>query len=335
MALHLVQLTNGAQRRVARVDGDGLMCLSNVSSVYDLARDCIHAQQSLAGYAEALDVDATLRYEPIYSGQSEWRLLPPVDVPGNPSRCIVSGTGLTHMGSAASRQAMHAMQAEAMTDSMRMFQWGLQEGNPGKGKVGVAPEWFYKGTGTMVRAHLQPLDVPFYAEDGGEEAEVAAIYFIDDEGTPQRLGFTAGNEFSDHVFEKKNYLNLAGSKLRSCSLGPELVVTDNFTRVPGKVSIEREGKVLWSAAIETGEEAMCHSLQNLEHHHFKFENHRIPGDLHVHFLGAAALSFSNNVSLVDGDWMQVVFEGFGRPLRNPLRVATPQRDRLITVHSLA
>jgi len=80
---------------------------------------------------------------------------------------------------------------------------------------------------------------------------------------------------------------------------------------------------------------MCHSLQNLEHHHFKFENHRIPGDLHVHFLGAAALSFSNNVSLVDGDWMQVAFEGFGRPLRNPLRVMPPQRDRLITVHSLA
>ena len=31
-----------------------------------------------------------------------------------------------------------------------------------------------------------------------------------------------GNEFSDHRFEKKNYLNLAGSKLRTCSIGPEL-----------------------------------------------------------------------------------------------------------------
>ena len=30
-----------------------------------------------------------------------------------------------------------------------------------------------------------------------------------------------GNEFSDHKFERKNYLNLAGSKIRTCGLGPE------------------------------------------------------------------------------------------------------------------
>ena len=62
---------------------------------------------------------------------------------------------------------------------------------------------------------------------------------------------------------------------------------------------------------------MCHSLANMEHHHFKFEAHRRPGDIHVHFFGADAFSFGEGVQLADGDWMQVRFDGFGKPLRNP------------------
>ncbi len=65
---------------------------------------------------------------------------------------------------------------------------------------------------------------------------------------------------------------------------------------------------------------MCHSLANLEHHHFKFEGHRQPGDVHVHFFGAHSLSFGDGIVLQDGDWMDVRYEGFGRALRNPIRV---------------
>jgi hypothetical protein len=43
---------------------------------------------------------------------------------------------------------------------------------------------------------------------------------IGNDGKPYRLGFAVGNEFSDHVMERKNYLYLAHSKLRSCSLWP-------------------------------------------------------------------------------------------------------------------
>jgi hypothetical protein len=63
---------------------------------------------------------------------------------------------------------------------------------------------------------------------------------------------------------------------------------------------------------------MCHSLANIEHHHFKYESHRRPGDLHIHFFGADAFSFGDGVRLQDGDVMQVRFAGFGRALRNPL-----------------
>jgi hypothetical protein len=144
----------------------------------------------------------------------------------------------------------------------------------------------------------------------------------------------AGNEFSDHRFEKKNYLNLAGSKMRACSLGPELMIDPDFKSVPGKVAIERAGKILWSKEIRTGEAEMCHSLQNLEHHHFKFEAHRRPGDVHVHFYGAHSLSFGAGVQLCDGDVMAIEFTGFGRPLRNAVKVATSP-NALIIVQPLA
>jgi len=163
--------------------------------------------------------------------------------------------------------------------------------------------------------------VPSFAGDGGEEAEIAGIYLIDPSGQPRRIGLTQGNEFSDHKFEKINYLNLAGSKLRTCALGPELVIDPEFQSVPGTVTIERAGRALWTKAIATGESEMCHSLANIEHHHFKFDAHRRPGDVHVHYYGAHSLSFGDGVQLADGDVMSVQFSGFGRPLRNPLTVA--------------
>ncbi len=75
---------------------------------------------------------------------------------------------------------------------------------------------------------------------------------------------------------------------------------------------------------------MSHSLRNLEHHHFKFELHRRPGDVHVHFLGAHSLSFGQGIELRDSDVMEVQFNGFGRPLRNPLQVRS-EKDKLIEV----
>jgi hypothetical protein len=144
---------------------------------------------------------------------------------------------------------------------------------------------------------------------------------------------TQGNEFSDHRFEKKNYLNLAGSKLRTCSIGPELVIDPDFRTVAGTVTIERGGRDFWSQPISSGEEEMSHSLRNLEHHHFKFELHRRPGDVHIHFLGAHSLSFGQGIELKDGDVMEIHFNGFGRPLRNPLAVTT-KKDAAVEVITL-
>ena len=319
-AARLVQLRNGTSRAVALVEEPHLRLLDGVSSVLQLAQEAVDARIALATLTAKKATSQRLPYDAVYAGQSDWRLLPPIDHPEEPSRCLVSGTGLTHLGSAAERQRMHEASESELTDSMKMFRLGLTGGRPAPGEIGAAPEWFYKGTGTTLRAHGEPLDVPPFAEDGGEEAEVAGVYFIDAGGTPRRIGMAIGNEFSDHVFERRNYLNLASSKLRTCALGPELAIDLAFQSVPGRVTIERGGSVLWSKAIATGEEEMCHNLRNIEHHHFKFDAHRRPADVHVHYFGACALSCGDGIRLADGDVMSVSFEGFGRALRNPVRV---------------
>lgn len=320
--MRLVQVKAGDQRRVGIVDEPKVRLLHSFDSVYELAWQAITNGQKLTELVSSRASDEALDYEAVYAGTGKWKLLPPADVPGKPGRCLVSGTGLTHLGSAKNRQAMHAnTKGEAPeTDSMKMFRWGVQSGKPVAPAVGIAPEWFYKGNGSIVRAHGEPVRVPAFAEDGGEEAEMVGIYLIGPDGKPWRIGMSPGNDFADHIFEKKNYLNLAGSKLRDCPIGPEISINADFRSIPGKVAILRKGAEVWSSAIMTGEDEMNHSLRNLEHHHFKFAQHRSPGDLHLHFLGADALSFGQGIRLGDGDVMQIEFQGFGRPLSNPVHI---------------
>jgi hypothetical protein len=348
-ATRLIQLQRGSTRRVARVEEPTLRLLDGVDSVLALAERAIAASRSLGELVPQLASSETLEYDPIYDGSSEWRVLVPIDHP-EPARCLVSGTGLTHYGSAAIRDTMHghasdAEEASELTDSMRMFRAGLQGGRPEPNRCGVAPEWFYKGTGSVLRAHGEELVVPGYAEDGGEEAEIAGVYVIGPDGRPHRIGMAVGNEFSDHKYEKHNYLHLAASKLRTCALGPELAIDVPFDAVPGRVAIERhqladrsasrEGRrIIWEREIATGEREMCHSVANIEHHHFKFEAHRRPGDVHVHYFGAHSLSFADQVLVQDGDIMTIQFAGFGRALRNGVSVAAPMREP-VRVRSLA
>ena len=144
------------------------------------------------------------------------------------------------------------------------------------------------------------------------------------------MGFVLANEFSDHVLEEKNYLYLAPSKLCTCAIGPELVVDADFSDARGRTRILRGKRLVWSKPFATGEENMCHTLANLEHHHFKYPAHRRPGDVHIHFFGADAFSFGDKVRLKNGDVIEIELAGFGRALRNPIRIrrATPRLVRV-------
>lgn len=325
--MRLIQIAHKEQgRRVAVVEGESAKLLVRYRTAYALALAAIAAGRPLEQVAAADATGESLPYDDIYIGRSPWALLPAFDHPDEPARCMVAGTGLTHKASAERRQAMHAATAatekkeEVVTDSMRMFRWGLEAGKPAPGAIGVQPEWFYKGDGQVLRAHGQVLEVPTFGDDGGEEPEVAGAYVIASDGSPRRVGFMIGNEFSDHVMERKNYLYLAPSKLRNCAVGPELIVGMDFTSITGEVRIERGSEAAWSMGVATGEANMSHSLANLEHHQFKYPQHRRPGDVHIHFYGADAFSFGGAVTLKDGDTMIVQWKGMGRPLRNTLRI---------------
>lgn len=341
--IRLVQLRHPKRgRRVAIVEGDKLRLLDGVDSIIRLAEAAITKRTSLAKRILTSRSSESLDYDAVYSGESTWRLLAAFDHPDEPARCLVTGTGLTHRKSAENRQAMHGATAgrrsqtaptEPVSDSMKMYQWGMEGGRPARGKIGVSPEWFYKGCGTILRAHGEPLDVPAVALDGGDEAEVAGAYLIDRTGAPRRVGLVLANEFSDHIHERQNYLYLAHSKLRTCAIGPELIVDADFTDARGTTRILRGKNVVWSKPFATGEKNMCHTLANLEHHHFKYPTHRRPGDAHIHFFGADAFSFGDGVKLEDGDVMEIELPGFGRALRNPIRVDRT-KPKLIAVKPL-
>jgi hypothetical protein len=316
--MRLVQfVARDGARAVGRArDGATLEVLDGIDSTRELALGAARRGVTLAAAVEACLVSRTEDYA---AALAERRVLPPLDHP-DPAHCLVTGTGLSHLGSAAARDAMHAKLAQTaeLTDSMKVFKAGIDGGKPAPGAIGAQPEWFWKGDGTWVVPPGAPLELPAFAADGGEEVEVVGLYVIGDDGTPLRLGFALANEYSDHVTERSNYLYLAHSKLRESSFGPELRVGPLPRDVRGHARLLRGDAVVWESDWLTGEDHMCHSVANLEHHHFRYRPFRRPGDVHVHFLGAATGSFTQQVATRVGDVFEIGAEGFGAPLRNPL-----------------
>lgn len=312
-----VVVREGAEARVLR----------NTGSVYELANAAIAAGRGLAeevavrGLAETVDLSRAVFDLPVSHP--------------DPAHLHLTGTGLTHLGSASARDAMHAKLsgAETLTDSMKMFRMGLEGGRPEPGTVGAQPEWFYKGNGHAAVAPGAALEAPGFAEDGGEEPEIAGIYLIAPDGSPRRIGWALGNEFSDHVTERVNYLWLAHSKLRVASFGPEILIGDLPADVRGFSRVLRGGKTIWEKPFLSGEANMSHSLANLEHHHFKYDIFRQPGDLHVHYFGTATLSFADGLKTEAGDMFEIEVTDFGQPLRNTLTFA-PKSQGATLVHPL-
>jgi hypothetical protein len=330
--IRIVQLQKDGRLRVALVkDPETLQILAIDGGSYALAQRAIEERRSLREVIGSLEANEQVSYRRIID---QGALLPPVTHP-DPAHCFVSGTGLTHLGSADTRDAMHVKlkdPGQALTDSMKMFKLGLEGGKPEPGKIGAQPEWFYKGDGSSIVAPYAPIPVPAFALDGGEEPELVGLYLIGIDGKPYRLGFAIGNEFSDHVTERQNYLWLAHSKLRHCSFGPELLAVEVPRALQGVSRVLRDGKPIWEKTFLTGEENMCHTISNLEHHHFKYPQFRRPGDLHVHFFGTATLSFADGVTVLEGDEFEIEAPAFGRPLRNSLHIV--QEEGLVAIEVL-
>jgi hypothetical protein len=321
--MNLIQYFDlNGERAVGAVDNGTAHVVNGATSVYALATEALSRQGGLGALIAEKGLGDTVDRAAILA---EGRMLAPVDHP-DPAHLYVTGTGLTHLGSAATRDAMHTANSGAtetgLTDTMKMFRMGLEGGKPADGLKGVQPEWFYKGNGYSVVNPGHPIPSPGFALDAGEEPEIAGIYLIDQNGQPRRLGFALANEFSDHVTERINYLYLAHSKLRACAFGPELRVGDLPAHIEGKSRIWRDGKVLWEKPFLSGEDNMSHTIANLEYHHFKYDLFRRPGDVHVHMFGTATLSFADGIKTRPDDIFEIEEAQFGAPLRNPVRTET-------------
>ena len=339
-------------RSVGVVDGDDIINLTASFPQYEttlsLALDAIKRGLGLDELLRDLlqECDARLSYQTLWNGEvgSDLHLLPPLDHQ-EVSRTHLTGTGLTHTGSMQSRDQMHANATQnqsaaervsPQTDSAKMFQMGIDGGKPDAGQRGTAPEWFYKGNGICLRGHRGALELPGFALDGGEEPEFVGCYVIGPDETPYRVGFALGNEWSDHATEKINYLYLAPSKIRTCSVGPELVIGEPFEDLDVRVTVCRQGEQIYdSGELKSGQQFMCHSLENCEDHHFKYPLHRQAGDVHFHFFGTSKLSYgTRDWKYTTGDVIEVSAAGFSRSLVNRVVCGGPETAEPVRVKSL-
>lgn len=354
--MNVVQFeVSGEGRRVGVVDSERVVDVTSAFPELQFVADAFSAAQKAGrcfgeflGDVAAIDSLSSFSLEELLAarpGGSEPFLHPPLDH-ADPHRVLVSGTGLTHTGGMKSRDQMHkddadddvadeftAQAEEPQTDSAKMFAMGIAGGKPDPGQRGAGPEWFYKGNGSVLRGPNGSLLIPDFTEDGGEEPELAGLYIIGEDGQPYRLGFALGNEWSDHAVERVNYLYLAPSKLRTCAIGPELNTDFAFDTLDLRCSVSRNGETIYdSGPLLSGEQNMCHSLANCEDHHFKYAQHRRPGDVHVHFFGTSKLSHTTR------DWkyqpcdeIRIEAPTFSSPLVNIVAVGNDESATPVVV----
>lgn len=215
--IRLIQCTFNHKNAIGLVSDDStqINILNNFDSIYELACYAIKTKKNIIDLTLNNLSRTKVNYSALYSQRA-------IHIPiehKNKLCCYVTGTGLTHANSGILRNDMHKKNhsEEEMTDAQKIYLFGLENGKPAKGSYGSRPEWFFKGNGHTIIPTGHDLPVPSYAQGCGEEAELVGIYIISQEGIPYRVGFSIGNEFSDHVLEKKNFYYLAQSKLFTCA----------------------------------------------------------------------------------------------------------------------
>ena len=138
MTLRLLQhRSDEGERSVIAARGGDAVHLVGAQSTRALAEAAIARGMGLAalleGWPTGRQVDLAAEY-------AAGRLLAPIDH-DDPAHLLISGTGLTHLGSAEQRDKMHrdASASAVKTDSMRMFLEGVEGGKPAAGQTGQQP----------------------------------------------------------------------------------------------------------------------------------------------------------------------------------------------------
>lgn len=273
-------ISDHGERHVGLVESEqSIRQLLETERIYDLVIEANELDMPITELIEVRLSQDVVDYDQLLA---EKRVLPPLDHP-DPTHFHGSGTALT-----APDQTQSAGQ----------------------------PEWIYKGNGHLVVSPEQPLQSPEFARGDSEAAELVSLYVISRKQAVIPVGFALGNQFSDRLMAQERSSSVAQAQLRPCSFGPELLLGELPAHVEGQVRILRAGTELWRETFLTGEANMLYNLADLEHHHFKHDLFRQPGDAHYHFLGATVLSVTAQIELQSGDLFEISAPLFGRPLRN-------------------
>jgi len=133
--MRLIQFkSRDGERRVGVVQKDTVQTVKGVRTMRELALLAIRNGASLEGQVQAAGTAGTEDYQALLADR---RVLPPLD--DDPAHCFISGTGLTHLGAATTRDKMHqkvSQDESQLTDTMRIFKWGVEGGKPGQGQIG-------------------------------------------------------------------------------------------------------------------------------------------------------------------------------------------------------
>lgn len=183
-----------------------------------------------------------------------------------------------------------------------------------KGKL----DFYYKGTGDLLRTDGDPLSSPVPLTAGGIEAEYCAIYCINKESEPVYLGFTLANDFSDAGLRhaRRNLANL--SKLQPTAVASEVVLEELPASSAVSASVSRGGAAVWRREGALGRREMLYSPRVLErlllHRRGLFE----AGTVVYLLLGSCISSHKDGAELREGDVISLRDTYSGLSLGNTL-----------------
>ena len=146
MLISQIKDASGNITVAVREEGGEARAVKGAESVYALAMEAANGGKNLADVISAHGLGDAVDLEKAYA---EGRFLPPITHP-DPAHLHLTGTGLTHLGSAATRDSMHKKTTEAaeesLTDSMKMFRMGLENGKPKAGERAFSPSGSTRAT---------------------------------------------------------------------------------------------------------------------------------------------------------------------------------------------
>ena len=205
---------------------------------------------------------------------------------------------------------------------MRMFLMGGEGGKPTGAGGRRAAGMVLQGRRPNHRRARRALAMPRFAQDGGEEPEIAGVYLIDADGAPVRLGYVLA---TSSPTTSPSAATTCGWRTPSCG-PPPWAPSYCWASFP-MTSAARAGSC--GTASGLGEAVPVRGGQ-----HVPFAGQPRAPPLQVrrlppprrrtrHFFGTATPSFSDGFRTEEGDVFEIEAKPFTLPVRNPLARLRP------------